>query len=253
MRVLLFAFLQVALADPPKEVSGYIGNTIILPSGAEPPWTLRKIYWSIFTNNTWIATYYNKEENTERISQYKGRLSLNITSGDLTIRNLTTKDAMEYTVKFTASKGQTVSKIKLTVKQRLQEPTIQRIQSARGGCWKEVHCSSSDKDVDFSWQVKPPSVTTFTRSNPASNFLLVFLTTTQNPVEVTCTSNRTMENASSVVTLKYDDCQPQPPPHPQPQPRERHLALFFGGFLGALTAIFICIFKEKLCPSTSTL
>nr|XP_020444861.1 uncharacterized protein LOC109953739 isoform X2 [Monopterus albus] len=138
MRLLLIAFLQVALADPPKEVSGYIGETITLPSGAEPSWTLSDIYWSIFPNNTWIATYDNKEENTDRISQYKGRLSLNIKSGDLTIRNLTTKDAMEYTVDLTNAAGKNnENKIKVTVKQHLQKPNIKTSPAGSAGedCW----------------------------------------------------------------------------------------------------------------------
>lgn len=64
-----------------KEVSGYLGDNVTLPSGADASWTLSKIEWSIFPNNTWIATYRDGKESIERFYRYKGRLSLNTTTG----------------------------------------------------------------------------------------------------------------------------------------------------------------------------
>lgn len=68
------------------EISGYVGDDVTLPSGADPSWTLSGIEWSILSNNTWIATLQDKITNTERFHRYKGRLSLNTTSGHLAVK-----------------------------------------------------------------------------------------------------------------------------------------------------------------------
>nr|AIK29211.1 putative immunoglobulin superfamily protein [Oplegnathus fasciatus] len=247
LQILLTLFLQVALVESLTEVSGYLGDNVTLLSGADPSWTLSTIEWSIFPNNTWIATYRNGKKNIDRIDRYKRRLSLNTSSGDLMIHNLNAKDAMEYTVDLITNGQDSVKKINLIVRERLQKPTIQTFNyaSRNSGCWIELHCSSVDTDVDLSWHFKPPSVTAVNISGHGSNstVLLVFLNTTQNLVEFTCTSSRKMENAENVVTPKcHDDMpQPQPPPQPQPEPpRSRDGVVFFGGIIvGSLLTAFI--------------
>ncbi|XP_044040746.1 SLAM family member 9 isoform X2 [Siniperca chuatsi] len=256
LQILVIPFLQVALValvDSLREVSGYLGDTVTLLSGADPSWNLSTVDWSIFSNNTWIATYRNGKENLERLDRYKGRLSLNISSGDLKIYNLTTEDAMEYTVDLINTEVQdSVNKIKLTVRKRLQEPTIQTVtcRSIEGGSWIGLYCSSKDKDVTFSWEVKPPSMTVFTMSHPngSSAGLLAFVNTTQNLVEFTCTSSRHTESTSSVVTGNCDDEKLLPQPQPLPQPRSRDGVVFFiGCILGVLlTATITYLFGENL-------
>lgn len=129
----------------PVEVSGDLGGTVKLRSFANPSWRLTKIEWSIFTNNTWIATYIREKTITDHVPQYKGRLSLNtatgngkhiaellrrccsfipvlmlfpcISIGDLTIHNLIASDAREYNVDLHSSDDEDAAhKIKLTVK-----------------------------------------------------------------------------------------------------------------------------------------
>lgn len=70
-----------------REVSGYVGDTVILSSGADPSWSLSKVEWSVFSNNTWIATYHKGKQSIEWFYQYKGRLSLS-TSGKRLIYHL---------------------------------------------------------------------------------------------------------------------------------------------------------------------
>lgn len=65
------------------DVSVYVGKNITLQSGADPTWVLSRIDWSIFPNNTWIATYDNDQTNVERRPEYTGRLTLNRTSGNI--------------------------------------------------------------------------------------------------------------------------------------------------------------------------
>ncbi|XP_041821161.1 T-lymphocyte surface antigen Ly-9 [Chelmon rostratus] len=247
--IFIIAFLQAVLIESLTDVPGYLGGDVTLPSGANPSWNLSKIEWSIFSNITWIATYRNGQENIERFYLYKGRLSLNISSGDLTIHNLTTKDAMEYSVDLISTDGQdSVNKIKLVVKRRLQNPTIQTVAliSKNGSCCVLLNCSSADEGVDFTWQIKPPGVAAFPLSGHVGNAAVqsALLHTTPNSVEFTCTSSRKMENASSVITLKCDDDKPQP----QQQSRSRYSVIaFVGGILGSsLTIFLIYCFGEQI-------
>ncbi|XP_042367949.1 CD48 antigen isoform X2 [Plectropomus leopardus] len=254
LQILLTLILQVALAESLRERYGYFGDTITLPSEADKTWTIASVVWSIFSNNTWIATFNKGVKNEQWTSRYKGRISLNTSSGDLTIRNLTTEDNMEYTVDLLNTVGQnSADKIKLTVRQRLQKPTIETVTSSsvKGGCWLFLRCLSADKDVNLSWQSEHSNVTVNTgQPDGNTSVLFTFLKTTQNCVNFTCTSSNKNENASSDITLKCDD--QKPTPHPDSvQPRERNaVAFFLGGMLGGgLIAILLYFFGGKLFPS----
>ncbi|KAL4007079.1 CD84 antigen [Sarotherodon galilaeus] len=209
----LFSVLGVkaaAVAKSPQEVSGYLGENITLPSGVDPSWSLIRNEWSIFTNTTWIATYRNGISNTERFLQYTGRLTLNTRSGDLTIHNLKESDATEYTVEVINSEGEDkIHQIKLTVKQKLQQPSIQIVTSTsvESGCLMVVTCSSLDEGVNLSWSVEPVSVLTINKSNPSDSSaqLFAFVNTRENFASFTCISSRDTESVSSKpVTPKCD-------------------------------------------------
>ncbi|XP_068584320.1 CD48 antigen [Cebidichthys violaceus] len=246
-QVLLILFLQVAPVRSLREVSGYLGDNVTLLSGADPSWTLSSIKWSIFSNNTWIATYLIKRTNIDRVAQYKGRLGLNISTGDLMIYNLTPKDAMEYTVDLINNKEQSSeNKATVIVKQRLQKPTILTFASENGGCRRWLQCYSADEGVQLSWQGMPPSGTVYNLTNPDGNsaVLFAFLNATQNQVELTCTSCKNTEKASSVITSKCDGekPEPQPPLHPQQDPwfRERYGIMFMlGGIVGIIVTAVV--------------
>ncbi|XP_060922288.1 CD48 antigen [Limanda limanda] len=200
--IVLVLFLQAVGALPPDEVIGYLGETVTLPSGADPSRNLTTIEWSIFSNTTWIATRRGKVTKIERIPRFKGRLSLNITSGDLTIRNLRKEDEMKYTVNLDPK--QEAKGIRLIIKQHLQKPTIETLfRSAKeGGCWLGLRCSSQDEDVDFSWKIEPPTDPRQTQRERGDIF--TFLTNTTTDVQFTCSTSRTKENVSSTFTLKSD-------------------------------------------------
>ncbi|XP_054457169.1 uncharacterized protein si:cabz01074946.1 [Anoplopoma fimbria] len=250
LKILLILFLQVALVESLREVSGYLGDTVTLLSGADPSWNLSAIEWSIFSNSTWIATYQDNRENIERVDRYKGRLILNTTSGDLLIRNLTTEDAMEYNIDlFNTARLYSRDKIKVIVRQRLQKPTIATYASKNGVCRLWLHCHSADEGALLSWQSIPPDATVYNLTAPVGNpgVALEFLNPIQGTVELTCTSCRNMEKTSSHVKAKCDGktTEPQTTPNPkeQPQTRDRHLVVFVvGGFLGiTLIVITICL------------
>ncbi|XP_062300585.1 CD48 antigen [Scomber scombrus] len=234
-RILFILLFQVAQVESLEEVNGYLGDSVTLPSGGNPSWKLSKIKWSIFPNNTFIATYRNYTKNTDRLSRYKGRLDLNTSSGDLTICNLTRDDDMEYTVDLIdTEKNNIVNKIKLTVLKHLQRPTIERIPNtpSHEHCFIKLRCTSTDEGVDFSWEVKPDSVPHASNRDGNSGVLSAYLSSPQT--NITCISSNNKERTSSSVSPKCDDRKPQP----QPLPRDR-----FGlhGFIALVAALIIML------------
>ncbi|XP_069014938.1 uncharacterized protein [Embiotoca jacksoni] len=243
-RLTLFIIIcEVVLVKAVGQVQGYLGDNITLTSGADPSWTLSKIEWSIFTNTTWIATYHAGDVNTNRVFQFKGRLNLNTTSGDLIIRNLTTNDAMEYTVEVLNSKNNDkVKQIQLIVNR-----------------------------VTFSWNVFP-RVNTLTTPDGTVSHLFTYLDITTGFVNFTCTTSRKTTDVSGVVKIQVKcnedkpQSSPQPLPSPSPSPPPPHrnryvLSFVVGVFVGcAITAFIICYLGgqikaawqhllEKLCAA----
>ncbi|XP_065806966.1 SLAM family member 9 isoform X2 [Labrus bergylta] len=247
LEILRFLFLQVVsmvrLVETIREATGYLEGNVTLASGANPNWKLSTIEWSVFTNFTWIATYRKGEENLDRVDRYKGRLTLNTTTGDLTIHKLTKEDNMEYTVEFANTLGKdSSSKIKLNVNQQLQKPTIQTVlsgTSTKGGCWKLLNCSSTDRDVNLSWHVEGPnSIENWTGGN--HTILIVSLNTTQSPVTVTCTSRRNMRSSSTAITTKCDDSIPTKSAAP------RYILCFLTGIILGVIASIIYVKREPI-------
>lgn len=65
-----------------------------------------------------------------------------------------------------------------------------------------LKCSSTDEDVDFTWQVKPPSVTL--RHMTINSSSVGFALFTQDHIKLSCTSSRNTDNVSNVSTVKCD-------------------------------------------------
>ncbi|KAM9335547.1 cell adhesion molecule CEACAM15 [Symphorus nematophorus] len=238
--------LDVAVVESQREVTGYLGDKVTLLSEANRSWNLSKIEWSIYSNNTWIATYRNGNKNINRLLRYKGRLDLNIVTGDLMIQNLTTEDEMEYSVDLINDKGQdSVRKIRLRVRQHLQSPTILPVAVPEDrGCLIVLRCDSPDDGVKFSWRVKSPNVTIL---SPRDHEILVAsLNSTESHVEFTCITSNDVENSTSHATTKCNDDKPQPKPNVQP--RCRNATVFFIGFLlgGTLVAILTYTLGEQI-------
>lgn len=81
-----------------RSVTGYTNKSVVLPSGADSSWTLKRIRWSIYENLTYIAVFQNGQENVDRSPLFTKRLELNRASGDLTIKNVLSRDALRYSV-----------------------------------------------------------------------------------------------------------------------------------------------------------
>uniref|UniRef100_A0A665WVV1 CD48 antigen-like n=1 Tax=Echeneis naucrates TaxID=173247 RepID=A0A665WVV1_ECHNA len=177
------------------EVFGYLGSNVTLSSRATPPWNFSKIEWSIFPNSTWIATYRSGRKNTERVDQFKGRLSLNTTSG-----------------KRRTKRRITVHKIRLKVLRKYQsaddtverpvEPSIQMIYTKvqEGRCWVLLRCSSQDEGVDLSWELKPPSDSVYRMTGPGKQGAVLISFSNKEKTEVICTANKTTAKVSAAFT-----------------------------------------------------
>ncbi|KAI4884768.1 hypothetical protein NFI96_021190 [Prochilodus magdalenae] len=139
-----------------SQVTGYVDQSVVLKSGADPSWKLLKIQWSIYSNTTYIITCVNgKIEN--RYWRYQGRLTLNQSSGDLEIHNLTAEDSMTYTVSLLSDEFQPhENHIELSVQESLKKPVISVLFSSlvHEYCIIALKCSSSENNVNLSWTPK---------------------------------------------------------------------------------------------------
>ncbi|KAF7214634.1 CD48 antigen isoform X2 [Nothobranchius furzeri] len=248
----VFLLLQGLLVVPVTSISeavGYVGEDITLPFGANASLSLSVIEWSILSNNTLIATYRNGAIKLDRFHLYKGRLTLNAQTGDLTILNLSQKDAMEYTVRAEHASTEIQKKIRLAVKQRLQAPTIRvnYTTATETGCFLLLTCSSPDDGVGFFWKVQPHCWHSWnnTEGDPSQ---LVAYCNTQESVEFTCTSKRqkeTMEAISTEFKIKCDV------PNEKCLVRDRW-GLFFIILILNVLVVVLCFLKSGCRTEAST-
>ncbi|XP_061768980.1 uncharacterized protein si:cabz01074946.1 isoform X2 [Nerophis ophidion] len=200
--LLLLCDVAAGTADRLQQVA-YQGQAVTLSSSGDPLWKPVSIKWSVYFNETWIATFHGGKTNTERFYQFRGRLSLNTTSGDLTIHNVTRRDAMDYTVELTdVDQRSIVTEVTLVVRKHLQKPTLRTLFTALwdDGCWVGLHCSSQDVGSNLSWTFDPPLRDSYLfEYGNKPGLLLAFL---HDAVKFTCTSSRHLENISDSVHKK---------------------------------------------------
>ncbi|XP_078791860.1 lymphocyte function-associated antigen 3 [Oryzias latipes] len=240
---LLILVLHAVQMETQEKISAYAGENVTLASGAKSGQRLKGIEWSVYGNTTWIATFLDGIEDKERHDQFQNRLGLNTISGDLTIYNLTSKDAMIYTVEIIDSNNKDNRKqIELEVKQRLQVPTIKEIDisGTQEGCFIALNCSSSEKDVNFSWQVSPRSMASWSTKN-GSSYIFVHTNSMQDLL-FTCNSTKGDKSAHQDFLAR---CDVKKLPHS----RERCTILFYIGIaLGVLiTSVLIYSCKIGIC------
>lgn len=131
-------------------MSGYVGESITLPSGVNSSWDVARVEWSVFTNSTFIATYRNGHEKTQRFHQFLGRLRLDTSTGDLQISGLRREDALVYSVEITNRMGTLVSH-KITLTLRGKDPFKQCTSRCNTYCDSQI-------DVLLHTQLSPISI-----------------------------------------------------------------------------------------------
>lgn len=191
-------------------INKYVGDTVELPSGAKEQETLLRVDWSVFSNSTLIASYSDGVKIVEWFYQFKGRLSMNSSTGNLKISNLTLHDALVYKVDLFGHQSYQVHKVKLVVKERFQEPAITAVgyPSSGGRCFAVLLCRSPVEGVTFSWHVGTPGVTTFNHTVGRESLLQALISSTLGNIQINCTARKDDDHAHhSIIT----DCPSEPP------------------------------------------
>ncbi|KAI5104587.1 SLAM family member 5-like, partial [Silurus meridionalis] len=152
-------FLSGIRGEDVRTVTGYLGESVDLRADADPSWNLNEISWSIYENDTSIAISQSNKKNVDRFYLFTGRLELNTTSGDLTIKNLSFIHALKYTVEL-IGKGPSQRRTRyfdLSVQVRLIKPSIRLRHSIldSGYCVISLGCVSTNNTVSLSWESKP--------------------------------------------------------------------------------------------------
>ncbi|KAM8897533.1 uncharacterized protein AB9W97_008895 [Spinachia spinachia] len=241
LQIRLVLSLQVTLVQCLPDIYGFLSDDVTLPSGADPSWKHSSIKWSIFSNITRIATYLNGVENLNRVARYEGRLGLNLSTGDLTIRRLTFEDALQYTVDLTSTTGENrVNKATVRVMKRIPKPTVTVFELPTNKCHWLVQCQSSAAGVLLSWGAAPAAANFSCKHTGADGLPVAFLDLLHSgrpPVDVTCVSRRGAEEASSSVRLTCggDDREPTVGPNT----RARYLLVFLAGLALGVIALFL--------------
>ncbi|XP_017326785.2 uncharacterized protein LOC108267283 isoform X2 [Ictalurus punctatus] len=151
---MVVCFHQVRGEDK-RSVIGYVNESVVLSSYVDPSWTLKNIQWTIFKNDTLIATFENNVKRVDRWPQFNGRLELNTTSGHLTINNLTANDSMEYSTHLEGqgTKEPKINKVQLFVREQFPKPNITLLHSFldAGKCVISLKCSSLSSNISLMW------------------------------------------------------------------------------------------------------
>ncbi|KAF4088896.1 hypothetical protein AMELA_G00059980, partial [Ameiurus melas] len=157
IRVMCFMvfFSQGIRGEDVRHVTGYVGESVVLPSDADPSWTLNSIRWFI-NENVNIAVLHGKTVIVDRVPLFRGRLELNTSSGHLTIKNVSSRDALKYRVELgdRILAQQKTSFVQLSVQERLGKPDIRLRHSFldSGYCVISLGCLSMNSKVSLSWE-----------------------------------------------------------------------------------------------------
>ncbi|CAL8377996.1 CD48 antigen isoform X4 [Gadus morhua] len=237
--LLFFQLLRVVGSN--QQVLGFLGGSVTLsPALDVTQRNISSIKWLILSNDTWIATYQGGKTKTNHFWQYRGRLHLDISSGDLTIKNLIRKDAMKYVLEVGFQGDEENSrKFVLRVEQRLAQPLVTKHHgwSEDGSCILRLQCFSPDPSVNFTWSTTPPATnrTLAKWLHPHSAFLLATMGE-DDKVGFTCNTTTALESASHTLDVVCG---------------REHTPTFFhgvllGSCLGILLAMITYILRERI-------
>ncbi|XP_061665228.1 uncharacterized protein LOC133494938 isoform X2 [Syngnathoides biaculeatus] len=178
--VLLGASVEAAAGVVRLQQVAYQGEAVTLPSDGDPTQTLASIKW--------------------------GRLTLNTSSGDLTIRNLSQEDAGDYSVELVDTEKRSVERVvTLVVKRHLQKPSVETLFSVHkdSSCWVGLRCLSPDLGTNLSWKMEPSLRTAYNMFDPDGGAgVLLVLVAVRNSTHFTCTSSRDPENISNTIRIQ---------------------------------------------------
>ncbi|XP_053089751.1 SLAM family member 8 [Pangasianodon hypophthalmus] len=204
---MVVCFHQAVRGEDVRNVIGYIGESIVLRSEVDPSWKLRIIRWSIYKNITLIATFVNNEIRVNRWPQFKGRLELNTSLGDLTIKNIMARDSMDYRV-YLKGQGNTEEKtslVQLYVREQFPEPNITLLHSFLDGekCVISLKCSSLGSNISLMWKPEHGFSERFWSDSPNVTRESVMWTSFRNrDVSFSCIATDHNRNMSRQLSVK---------------------------------------------------
>ncbi|CAL8378002.1 SLAM family member 9 isoform X1 [Gadus morhua] len=245
----LLFFQLLGVVGSNQQVLGFLGESVTLsPALDVTQRNISSIKWLILSNDTWIATYQGGITNTNHFWQYRGRLNLDISSGDLTIKNLIKKDAMKYVFEVGFQGDEEISrKFVLRVEQRLAQPRVTKHHgwSEDGSCTVTLLCSSPNASVNFTWSSTPLATILFEGFRANTAYLLASMRADQ-VVSFTCNTATALESTSDTLNV---ECVREPIPKPTPHPP--HCVAFgygvlLGSCLGILLAMITYILRERI-------
>ncbi|XP_060767343.1 uncharacterized protein si:cabz01074946.1 isoform X11 [Neoarius graeffei] len=207
---LVVFFHQGVGGEDVRSVTGYTKESVVLPSGADSSWTLKRIRWSIYENVTYIAVFQNGKESVDRSPLFTKRLELNKTSGDLTIKNVSSRDALRYSVELLGQNNERkTSYVQLSVEEQLGKPSIRLLHNILDAekCVISLECqrTSENGQISFSWKAENFNDTPFWDSPAESGKSVLWTTVKRNrTVTFSCIAaagNRS-QSCSKNVTCK---------------------------------------------------
>ncbi|XP_027001281.1 uncharacterized protein LOC113642128 [Tachysurus fulvidraco] len=246
-------FHQADRGEAVRSVIGYINESVVLRSGADPSWTLKTIQWSIYENLTYIATFDNDRIRDNRWPQFMGRLELSIISGDLKIKNLKAGDSMAYKVTLEGQRSTLPLSekdiVQLNVREPFPGPNITLLYSLlnEGKCVIKLRCSHNSSNISLTWKPEdvfnesflshPPNVTK--ESELWTDF-------SNRDVNFFCIATDHNRAKSSKLSVKCPETDPGPP----------NICTWLISvilFLLAIISLMLWIFKDDIrqCIQTS--
>ncbi|XP_051568175.1 SLAM family member 5-like isoform X2 [Myxocyprinus asiaticus] len=203
--VLLFIVYIHQVCARDENITGYIGQSVILKSGVDQSWNLTRVQWSIYENTTFIASLNNGKINTDRFWRHKGRLELNPKTGDLTINDLRLDDNMIYSVALVNSnEAREDAEVNLTVQERLMKPDIQKAFNFTkdGQCYIVLKCIPSGENVILSWTPVGVFNGSYISGSPKSKDSILLISFSGNrSVTFNCTASSGQHNESNQITV----------------------------------------------------
>ncbi|XP_019713811.1 uncharacterized protein LOC109508340 isoform X7 [Hippocampus comes] len=149
-------------------------------------------------------------------------------SGDLTIRNVSRRDAVDFSVELVDTEKRSVERVvTLVVRRHLQIPSIRTLFSVHldGGCWVGLDCLSPDLDANLSWTLEPPLPTAYAMADPSGKGgVLLASLASRDTAHFTCTSSRKPENVSDSIRVACVTAT-------EPRPRRRHSLFVLAGIV----------------------
>ncbi|XP_051921575.1 uncharacterized protein si:cabz01074946.1 isoform X2 [Hippocampus zosterae] len=149
-------------------------------------------------------------------------------SGDLTIRNVSRRDAVDFSVELVDTEKRSVERVvTLVVRRHLQMPSVRTLFTVHldGGCWVGLDCLSPDSDANLSWTLEPPLPTAYAMADPTGKGqVLLASLASRDSARFTCTSSRKAENVSDSVRVACVTAT-------EPRPRSRNSLFVLAGIV----------------------